>query len=135
MTTSFSPLRGVGAGVVDYRLARRGLISEVRKGRMSTTEVCDAHPELLRAATSYSRPTSDLCPICEAVELVHVTYVFGPQLPACGRCVATLEELVRLAERSAGSVTAPTCYVVEVCVECRWNHLVQVFPLAGRRRA
>ena len=125
--------RGIeGGAVVDYRLQRRGLISDYRKGRLSQVDVCDAHPELIRAAEQYSRPASEPCPICENDSLVHVTYVFGPQLPAFGRCVATLEELSRLAQRSSAAGDAFTVYVVEVCRGCHWNHLSRVFPLAGR---
>ncbi|MDQ3642318.1 MAG: ABC transporter substrate-binding protein, partial [Actinomycetota bacterium] len=55
---SFGPqslqARGVGQtarpGEVDYRLVRRHAIDEFRRGRLSRLDVCDAHPELLRAA-------------------------------------------------------------------------------------
>ena len=43
------------AGQVDYRLARNAVVSEFRKGRLSRLDVCDAHPELLRAATNVRR--------------------------------------------------------------------------------
>ena len=52
-----SSLRGVGPGVVDHRLVRRALISEYRKGRLARHQVCDAHPELLRAARSIGQAT------------------------------------------------------------------------------
>lgn len=120
------------AGVVDYRLARRGILSEFRKGRLSVTDVCDAHPELRRAAAEYSRPTKEPCPICEDAELVLVTYVFGPGLPAYGRCIGQLSELVKLAERATRRGEF-LCYVVEVCPACHWNHLNQVFPVGGPR--
>ena len=37
--------------------------------------------------------------------------------------------MTRLSRRGEES----TCYVVEVCPECAWNHLVRAFPLGGRR--
>ena len=120
-------------GVVDYRLARRALLNEFRRGRLSTTDICDAHPELHRAAVSCSRPTEDPCPVCEQVELVHVLYVFGPHLPRSGRCISSPDELRALADRATRRGEY-TCYVVEVCTECRWNHLTRVLPL-GRRSA
>jgi hypothetical protein len=125
-----APLGGTRAvaGVIDYRLARRAVISEFRKGRLSPTDVCDAHPELRRAAEQYSQPTSETCPICEDAELVLVSYVFGPQLPRHGRCVATVAELAKLARR-ARQEGEFTCYVVEVCPACYWNHLHHVLPL------
>ena len=48
-------IRGADAGTpgeIDYRLARRALISEFKKGRLAQHEVCDAHPELRRAAAA-----------------------------------------------------------------------------------
>jgi hypothetical protein len=62
-------------------------------------EVCDAHPELVRAAREVGQPTSEDCPICQDHTLVLVSYVFGPRLPAFGRCITTAKELK--ASRSA----------------------------------
>jgi len=52
---------------------------------------------------------------------VHVTYVFGPRLPKHGRCITLRGELARLAKRPGTHVA----YVVEVCKDCTWNHLVR----------
>ena len=112
-------------GIVDHRLARRMLINQVRLGRISRTEVCDAHPELIRAARNVGTPTSAECPICEESKLAIVTYVFGHGLPPSGRCVTTAKEMRRL-RNSAGEQTA---YVVEACPECRWHHLLRVIPV------
>lgn len=117
------------AGAVDYRLARRATLAEFRRGRLSQTDVCDAHPELRRAAQEYSRPTTEPCPICEDHQLVLVTYVFGPTLPAFGRCIANLKELTALAKLARRHEQPFSCYVVEVCPACHWNHLAKVFPL------
>ena len=130
MTGSFGPqaIRGaapVGGGMIDYRLARHALVSEFRKGRLAEHEVCDAHPELVRAAKALGDPTSQSCPICEETNVVLVSYVFGPRLPAHGRCISQKGELAKLARRSGNF----TCYVVEVCPNCSWNHLARTFPL------
>jgi hypothetical protein len=69
--------------------------------------------------------TDEVCPICEEDDLVLVSFVFGPRLPAHGRCVGSREELAKLASRSGERV----CYVVEVCPGCSWNHLVRTFAL------
>ena len=79
------PVTGTG-GRVEYRLARNAVVSEFRKGRLSRLDVCDAHPELLRAARNVGVALPENCPICEETEVVHVTYVFGPRLPKNGRC-------------------------------------------------
>ena len=110
---------------VDYRLARLGVVSEYRKGRLARHEVCDAHPELRRAAAQASEPTSMECPICEEDQVVLVTYAFGPGLPAFGRCITAKGELQKLAKGRAQLA----CYVVEVCPTCSWNHLAQTFQL------
>ncbi len=133
---SFRPesLRGAakgaaGGGGIDYRLARNAIISEFRKGRLSRLDVCDAHPELLRAATNVGEDTREECPICEEAKVRLVSYVFGPRLPPSGKCVTSRSELAKLTKSTADL----TCYVVEVCPSCSWNHLAQTFTLGGRR--
>jgi len=132
---SFRPdaVRGAqpaGPGAIDYRLIRRSIMSEYRKGRLAQHEVCDAHPELLRAAVHAGRPAQEQCPICEEADLVLVTYAFGPRLPAHGRCITTQTELAKLAR----GVAELACYVVEVCPECRWNPRARTY-LLGRAHA
>ena len=128
---SASALRGAGRGVVDHRLARRHLINEFRRGRLRQHEVCDAHPELIRAARNVGSESRVACPICRQAPLRLVTYVFGSRLPSHGRCVSTAKELAALNQRSDDL----TAYVVEACVECWWHHLVRVLPVGGRRKA
>jgi hypothetical protein len=113
--------------VVDYRLVRQSVVQQFRKGRLSRQDVCDAHPELRRAAVGAGRVANEACPICEEHQLVHVTYAFGNQLPAGGRCVTSAREMARLSRRRA----PVACYVVEVCPGCAWNHLTRVFHVGG----
>jgi hypothetical protein len=120
-----------GMGQVNYRLARNAVVSQFVKGRLSRLDVCDAHPELVRAARNIGEPTTEPCPICDEATVVLVSYVFGPGLPASGRCVTSKREVARL-PRGAGDLA---CYVVEVCPACRWNHLAHSFPLGRRQRA
>lgn len=136
---SFQPgdalIRGAGrdrpAGAVDYRMARLALVDEFKRGRLAVHEVCDAHPELRRAARNIARKTSELCPICEDEYLVLVTYAFGPHLPKSGYAVEDRADMNKVRR----TTTECTCYVVEVCTDCGWNHLVQTFPVEGRRRS
>ena len=118
-------------GQVDYRLTRNAVLGQFQRGRLSRLDVCDAHPELLRAARAVGRPTGEACPICEARSLVQVSYAFGRHLSPGGSAFADGAELGKLARR-AGEVA---CYVVEVCPECSWNHLVRTFAVGTRRRA
>ena len=123
--TAGSPVRVLGN--VDYRLARNVVVSEYRKGHLSRLDVCDAHPELLRAAADAGEESQEDCPICEGVKLRLVSYVFGQRLPASGRCVASKKELAKLARPGRDLA----CYVVEVCPNCSWNHLAHTFSLTG----
>ena len=50
----------VTAATVEYRIVRNGLVREVERGKVLRTDVCDAHPELLRAARNVGRPTRSL---------------------------------------------------------------------------
>jgi hypothetical protein len=117
-----------GPGEIDYRLARKHVVAEFKRGRLSRLDVCDAHPELLRAARNVGETTAEPCPICEDGPLVLVSFAFGARLPAHGRCVTSRDELRKLARRAQELA----CYVVEVCPACSWNHLARTF-LVGRR--
>lgn len=118
-----------GPGEIDYRLARQSVLSEYKKGRIAQHEICDAHPELVRAARELGEPTKLTCPVCEETNVVLVTYVFGPRLPAFGRCISSKKELQAIAKRT-GSFSA---YVIEVCPACSWNHLARTFLLNPAR--
>lgn len=132
LAMSFRPeaIRGPGGtgAVVDYRLTRQSVIDQFRKGRLSRLDVCDAHPELRRAATIAGRRLDDACPICDdSAGISLVTYAFGPRLPAGGRCITSAREMAKLA-RGRPLIT---CYVVEVCTACGWNHLTRTFQVGG----
>lgn len=130
-SVSFQPSAVRGAsnpsapGAIDYRLARRHVLAEFKRGRLSRLDLCDAHPELVRAAVHLGEVAEEQCPICDERPLVHVSYVFGRGMPSFGRCISTKAELQRFS-RAAGEFT---CYVVEVCPDCRWNHLHHLFRL------
>lgn len=117
--------------MVDYSLAKRSVLSSLRRGAVNTTDVCDAHPELLRAAKNIGADSGDRCPVCSHESLRQVRYVYGDELKRDnGRVVyppGWLSELARSHDQF-------TCYVVECCVDCAWNHLVRSY-MTGRRFA
>jgi len=93
-----------------------------------------------RAAPSASDPgparttrpeesVGEVCPICEEANVVLVSYAFGANLGPAGHCVTEKAELSRLTKRT----DELTCYVVEVCPQCRWNHLARSFRVPGGR--
>lgn len=102
-----------------------------RSGDIAQEEICDAQAELIRVARSCSEPAGKRCPVCDGRALAMVRFVFGPRLPKGGRCVTSAAELERLAQRAGEH----RCYLVEVCPECRWNHMVSTFPLGAERSA
>jgi Family of unknown function (DUF5318) len=115
--------------VVDYALAKRALLVSLRRGTLGAADVCDAHPELLRAARNIGEDADDRCPVCSHETLRWVRYVYGDQLKHDnGRVVYPQEWLQEL----AGKHDQFSCYVVEVCIDCSWNHLVRSYT-AGRR--
>ncbi len=116
--------------LVDYTLAKRAALRELRFGALSRADVCDAHPELLRAARNVGEETSQPCPVCRQRHLVRVNYVFGDALRQDSGRVWPSAGLLALHR----SVEEFACYVVEVCTGCSWNHLVQRY-LLGRRHA
>jgi hypothetical protein len=122
----------LAGGQITYRLARNAVVSEFTKGRLSRLDVCDAHPELIRAAKAVGQATAELCPICEEADVVMVSYAFGPGLPAQGKLISSPADLTRATRTSSGDVA---CYVVEVCPGCSWNHLSLTYTVNRRRRS
>jgi len=115
--------------VVEFGLVRRALLAKVAAGLVRLEDICDAHPELLRAAKNIGRRTGETCPVCGDAELVEVTYVFGARLAAGGTCPTSRAELLKLERRD----DPVQCYAVEVCVECSFHHLVRKWAAGGRR--
>ena len=113
-------------GVIDYALARRAALSGLASGRLRKHDVCDAQPYLLRAARFHGERSADHCPVCRTESMLTVTYTYGDCFRAevNGRARATKE----LAELAA-QLPEFTVFVVEVCVACRWNHLLTSYVL------
>ena len=113
---------------VEYRLARQTVIDYWKNGEIEQEILCDAQSMLKRNAIHCGAAIEERCPICELGEIYYVTYVFGPRLPAHGRCISTKGELQRLDNRK----THLSAYVIEVCPDCGWNHLVRTASLGGK---
>ena len=110
-------------GSIDYTLAKRALLREFRVGLLSRLDICDAHPELLRAARYVGAPASKSCPVCARENLRLLAYVYADDLKADNGRVWELKQALALAAAHRGG----HCYVVEVCTDCSWNHLSQAF--------
>ena len=113
------------AGDISFLLERNRILRQYERGELTRNDICDAHPELLRAAHHYSEHTTDPCPVCGKEAIRIVSYVFGPRLPSYGRCVNSSSDLDRIRKRKGNF----TCYMVEVCAQCSWNHLLRSYTL------
>ena len=109
--------------MIDYTLAKRALLRNFRRGLLSRPDICDAHPELLRAAKYLGAEATQPCPVCDQFELRHLAYVYADGLNGKnGRAFEVAEGLALAAGQRGGA-----CYVVEVCTGCSWNHLAEAF--------
>lgn len=116
--------------VIDYALARRATLADLQRGTRSRSDVCDAHPYLLRAAKYHGEPTEKRCPTCRTEHpLAHVTYVYGDELGEASGRVRARAELPALSLQHAEL----RVYVVEVCLACSWNHLTTSFLIGTGR--
>jgi len=109
--------------VIDYTLAKRAVLKGVQHGLLARTEICDAHPELKRAAKHVGEKASAPCPVCDNEDMRLLTYVFGDGLKDNNGRVWKLQEGLQMAATHPGAA----CYVVEVCLDCSWNHLSEAF--------
>jgi hypothetical protein len=118
-----------GAGRVDYSLARKATLRAHQAGRLSRFEICDAHPDLLRAAKFSGEKTNEVCPICDKGPLVLVSYVFSDEFSKRDNGqVWPRGDLAPLLE-----LREVKLYTVEVCVDCSWNHVRSQLMLANDR--
>jgi hypothetical protein len=138
MSTRRPAIEAQARSAVDYALARRATLVDLAAGRVSVIDVCDAQPYLLRAARYHGERTDDPCPVCRRNPLVRVSYTYGDCFRADvnGRA-RTPRELSALADEHPEF----TVYLVEVCADCRWNHLLASYvlgtgePIARRARS
>jgi len=110
-------------GIVDYTFAKRAILRDFDRGIISRFDICDAHPELLRAARYVGERSSRPCPVCDKDDLKLLAYVYADDLKANNGRVWELDKALSLAADHRGA----RCYVVEVCVGCSWNHLREAF--------
>ena len=116
-------------GLVDYTLAKRSVLESWRRGALDRLDLCDAHPELIRAARNVGMDVQRACPVCGNRSLKQVRYVYGDQLKhLSGRVVYPTGWELELNRQ----FDEFRCYAVEVCVDCSWNHLAACY-LMGRR--
>lgn len=120
---------------VDYALRRRGVLRDLRAGRTTIAQVCDADRYLVSAARFHGTPTDETCPVCRDAQLTRVSWVYGDKLGDVSGSARSEADIAEL----AGRAREFSVHIVEVCLHCRWNHLVQSYvaglpPAPPRRR-
>lgn len=92
---------------------------------------CDADPLLVSSAVHHGEPSSIECPICASDQMRVLHYVFGDQLGQFSGRIKSPEELDEM-QTQFGEFTVR---VVEVCPDCRWNHMISSYTLGdGKKR-
>lgn len=118
---------------VDYALQRRNALQALRRPQrtMDGADVCDADPLLIRAAMHHGEESQVPCPICSADRMMNLNYTFGEQLGQYSGRIKSTAEL----EEMQTEIGEFKVVVVEVCVACRWNHMIASYLLGdGVRR-
>lgn len=119
------PASGSHRDVVDHALQRRAVLADLRAGRVSPLDVCDASPYLQRAAQRLGVTTDRPCPVCRRAPLDEVLWVYGAAVGDADGTARTAAQVAALAlERPDFAV-----YQVEVCQGCGWNALVRTWRM------
>jgi hypothetical protein len=112
---------------VDYSLQRRRTLAELQGAlrTMVSHEALEADPLLIRAALHHGCLTRRRCPVGDCGRLITINYTFGDQLGQYSGRIKSADELVEM-ENEFGEFTV---YVVEVCQDCGWNHVIESYVL------
>jgi len=95
-------------------------LREFRAGQLTREDVCDADFLLRAAAEHHGRTMDKECPVCgEPLRLTR--WVYGENL---GRHAGSARSEKEIAEFVAEGLEF-TVHEVEVCRQCRWNHLLR----------
>lgn len=121
------------SSTIDYRLAKRAVVRRLHDGELSTEQVCDAHPELVRASIHMGTRTGRACPVCAMGQdegdhgadapamVIETTWLYGDSLrQKSGHLVEHPLDLMDYEQRFPSFVA----WTVECCVACGWNHLI-----------
>ncbi|MFI0432875.1 MAG: DUF5318 family protein [Candidatus Nanopelagicales bacterium] len=117
--------------MVDHTMARQRALSAAVLAATGSSDALDPHPDLIRAAKHHGRPAGRTCPWCRGQALVLLRYVYSDELgPYSGR-IKTEADL----DQMAPDYGFLDVYVVEVCPDCGWNHLLRTYVLGdGHQR-
>lgn len=107
---------------VSHEWERAVHIRDFRAGKLSREQVCDADFLLQAAARHHGTDMDRPCPVCESPMRL-TRWVYGEEL---GRRSGSARSEKEIREIAAEGVKF-TIHHVEVCLNCRWNHLLSAF--------
>lgn len=109
------------SGEISHRLNRARVLANYSAGIVARQQLCDADFILVTASRYHGFPAGYPCPVCESEELRQVYWVYGDALGKGSATARSVEEIERFAVE--GKVFR--MHTVEVCPDCRWNHLLK----------
>lgn len=111
-------------GEVNHRMQRHAALRALETGETTRDAACDAHRELVRAGTHIGADAEEPCPVCRGDGLRHVRYVFTGRA-AKGRGEGGRAIPASTWDTAIRKLGDAKVYLVEVCIDCRWHHLLE----------
>ena len=95
---------------------------------MSRETICDADFLLVTAGHYHGEPAECPCPVCGGDNLRIVLWVYGEQIGRASGSARNEEEIGKLVDNGREC----TVHTVEVCPDCKWNHLLKAETASAR---
>lgn len=105
---------------VSHRWRRQALLRAFKEGEIPRENLCDADFLLVAAATHHGYDVDRACPVCGRGSLREVRWIYHERLGRRSGTARSEEEIAEIIK----TVPNITVHLVEVCVQCRWNHLL-----------
>lgn len=107
--------------IVSHEWERAMHLREWRAGLVGRDEICDADFLLRAAATHHGVDADRPCPVCGAT-LRLTRWVYGEQLGRRAGSARSQDDIAAFVVKEGLEFSV---HEVEVCCECRWNHLLR----------
>lgn len=115
---------------VSHHFERAAHVRQVMDGTLPREEACDADFLLRAAAEHHGVEAGRKCPLCGS-QLRDTLWVYGEDLGRRAGSARSAKEIAEFAEELATAGKVFTVHRVEVCLTCRWNHLLETATVYG----
>lgn len=114
----------ISRSVIDRSLDRRRTLSQVRGVERF---VGDATPRLLSSAEVLGQAVDRPCPVCGRHDLRETQWIHGDVLGEKSGTARSVREINGVIDAlvNAHQDAEFSVHTVEVCMKCRWNHLIR----------